>query len=147
MDIRTFASVVIRNRDRILLVEEGREDNAGLLNLPGGHHDHGETLADCAVREALEETSLHVYLNELVGVYTAIVPSGVQAVRFVFNAHAVRGEPAPASDVRALHWMTAEEALALPEERVVSPGFFFRILRDVERGVAWPLAVLREEGR
>lgn len=38
--------------------------------LPGGFVDYGESLETAAVREALEETSLHVQLVELLHVYS-----------------------------------------------------------------------------
>jgi 8-oxo-dGTP diphosphatase len=38
--------------------------------LPGGFVDYGETVEAAAVREALEETQLHVRLQELLGVYS-----------------------------------------------------------------------------
>jgi 8-oxo-dGTP diphosphatase len=38
--------------------------------LPGGFVDYGETVERAAVRETLEETSLHVDIKGLVGVYS-----------------------------------------------------------------------------
>ncbi len=38
--------------------------------LPGGFVDYGESVEKAAIREALEETSLHVKLTNLLGVYS-----------------------------------------------------------------------------
>lgn len=38
--------------------------------LPGGFVEYGETVEAAAVREALEETGLHVTLTEMLGVYS-----------------------------------------------------------------------------
>lgn len=53
---------------RIVLI--GRRFDPPGWALPGGFVDVGETLERAAVREALEETSLHVSLTALLGCYS-----------------------------------------------------------------------------
>ncbi len=70
---RVGANAVIFNEaDEILLTR--RADN-GLWCLPGGHTDLGETLAETAVRETLEETGLYVEVERLIGLYSAPFPA------------------------------------------------------------------------
>ena len=58
-----------------VLIEDGkvllqkRSDN-GLWGLPGGRIDTGESMAECAVREMLEETGIETSVTRLVGVYS-----------------------------------------------------------------------------
>jgi ADP-ribose pyrophosphatase YjhB (NUDIX family) len=53
--------------DQILLTQ--REDFE-VWCLPGGHINPGESFAECAIREAREETGLEVRLSRLVGSYS-----------------------------------------------------------------------------
>ena len=68
--------------------------------LPGGFVDVGECLEQAAVREALEETSLHVTLKALLGCYSAPQrdPRG-HTVSAVYLAEA-RGTPQAQDDAR-----------------------------------------------
>jgi len=59
--------VAIIGSGQILLTK--REDFE-VWCLPGGHTEDGESLAQAALREALEETGLKVELTRLVGVYS-----------------------------------------------------------------------------
>jgi 8-oxo-dGTP pyrophosphatase MutT (NUDIX family) len=57
-------SVVVEDaRGRVLLLLRGPTDPwmPGRWNLPGGKIDPGESVHEAAMRETLEETSLHVY--------------------------------------------------------------------------------------
>jgi ADP-ribose pyrophosphatase YjhB (NUDIX family) len=48
---------------RILLIQRGNNPGKGLWCFPGGRQERGETIAECAEREALEETGLRVTVH------------------------------------------------------------------------------------
>ncbi|MFP3947906.1 MAG: GNAT family acetyltransferase [Longimicrobiales bacterium] len=58
--VRVGVGVVIRRGDEILLIRRSASHGSGTWSTPGGHIDPGESLEECAVREALEETGVHV---------------------------------------------------------------------------------------
>ena len=65
------ADVIIRYPDGgIILIKRGKEPFLGSWALPGGILEEGETVEQCAVREAKEETGVSVNLRELVGVFS-----------------------------------------------------------------------------
>ena len=68
--------------------------------LPGGFVDVGERIEQAAIREALEETSLHVHLLALLGVYSDPQrdPRG-HTISPVFIAEA-SGQPQAADDAK-----------------------------------------------
>ena len=61
------ADVIIEYGEGIVLIERKNEPHGWAI--PGGFVDVGESLERAAVREALEETSLHVELREMLYVY------------------------------------------------------------------------------
>jgi len=52
---------------RVVLIRRGAPPALGLLSLPGGRLELGERLADCAAREAREETGLRVRVEGELG--------------------------------------------------------------------------------
>ena len=65
--MKVGVNIAIIQDDRILLTK--RED-FGVWCLPGGHVDKGESVAQAAIRETVEETGLTVRLTKLVGIYS-----------------------------------------------------------------------------
>ncbi|MFF8262751.1 NUDIX hydrolase [Streptomyces virginiae] len=61
------SAIVVNDDGRVLL--QRRTDN-GMWALPGGKMELGESIGDCAVRETLEETGIHVEITGIVGTYT-----------------------------------------------------------------------------
>ncbi len=63
------ACVIIEQEGKFLLIE--RSDGLG-YTIPGGIVHYRETLEQCVVREAQEETGYHVAISEIVGVYSSL---------------------------------------------------------------------------
>lgn len=61
------ANIAIWRDNKILLTK--REDFE-VWCLPGGHVDTGESFAEAAIREALEETGFQIKLSYLIGLYS-----------------------------------------------------------------------------
>jgi len=90
------SAIIFDENKRVLLTR--RTDN-GQWCLPGGAIDSGESVAEACIREVWEETSLHVRVKRLVGVYSdpnqlVIYPDGnkVFIVALSFEAEIVGGE-------------------------------------------------------
>ncbi|MFD9376105.1 NUDIX domain-containing protein [Streptomyces sp. NPDC059999] len=127
--IRYTADVVVIRGDQVLVIERGWSPHQGMLALPGGHVDAGETSLTAAVRELLEETGVHVDADALtlVGVYDGVGrdPRG----RYVSVAYAVT-VPADTiaragDDAAAVRWVPMAEPgeLAFDHARIVADAW------------------------
>src|SRR5438874_11508176 len=77
LGVRPSVSAVIFDRRRRLLLQQ--RSDGGQWGLPGGSVEIGESLAEAARREVLEETGLVVVVRRLIGVYSE---PALQVVRY-----------------------------------------------------------------
>ncbi len=95
--ILAYATALIRDADGRLLFQ--RRTDFDWWGLPGGIVELGETFRGCVVREAREETGLHVEPQRLIGVYASPewdfqYPTGdeVQQFTVAIECHVVGGQ-------------------------------------------------------
>jgi 8-oxo-dGTP diphosphatase len=69
------AGAVIVQDSRVVLVRRGSEPLKGKWTLPGGMVELGETVRECAVREAQEETGLVVEAGAVLEVVDSMIPA------------------------------------------------------------------------
>lgn len=106
--------VVLDDAGRVLLALRGHEPDAGRWSVPGGRVEPGESLTDAAVREAREETGLHVALErELWSLEVANGDDGTFEIHD-FLAHVVGGELEAGDDAADVGWFTREQLRELP---------------------------------
>jgi 8-oxo-dGTP diphosphatase len=110
---------VIVHQGRAVIVQRGSEPLKGQWSIPGGALELGETLRQCSVREALEETGLQVEAGEILEVFDAIYrePDGRIQYHYVLIDFACRllgGELRAGGDATQARWVTLEELSDYP---------------------------------
>lgn len=58
--VKVGVGLIIHREDEVLLIRRSASHGSGTWSTPGGHIDPGESLEECAAREALEETGVEV---------------------------------------------------------------------------------------
>ncbi|MCI0440274.1 MAG: NUDIX domain-containing protein [Chloroflexi bacterium] len=116
-------AAIFNERGEVLL--QRRADN-GFWGLPGGNVDIGESVEQCAIREAKEETGLDVTVTRFVGVYSdpryysiLSYPNGyvVHYVTLVFECEAQSHDLAISDESTDIGWFPTS---ALPENTLLS---------------------------
>lgn len=141
-DVHVTVATVVRRGEEFLFVEEEAADGRLVLNQPAGHWEAGETLAQAAIRETLEETGWDVALSALLGVYEHQpddLPYGF--LRFAFLADPVRHHPGRALDtgIRRALWLDGA-TLTREVARHRSP-MVQRCVDDARAGHRYPLGL------
>jgi 8-oxo-dGTP pyrophosphatase MutT (NUDIX family) len=114
------AATVVMERGRVLV---GRHTLHDLWVVPGGAIDPGETPAQAAAREMLEETGYEVEIVDLLGVFGGTPEHRIEYangdvvdyILVVMAGHIVGGEPAPdPGEISELTWMSLEQLREAP---------------------------------
>lgn len=119
--------VVVFRGDDVLLVQRGKPPRLNTWSIPGGAQHVGETAAEGALRELLEETSITAEIVGLIDVVDAITRDEAGRVRFHYTlvdyvAEWRAGTAMPGDDVAVCRWVpiaAAETYVAWPETRRV----------------------------
>jgi 8-oxo-dGTP pyrophosphatase MutT (NUDIX family) len=138
-----IALVVVRHRDRFVLVNELRDRG---WYLPAGRVDPGEAIVDGARREVLEESGLEVELDGIVRIEHTPGLGGRDArLRVVFVGHPIGGALKSRPDEESLGaaWVRVSE-LARYRLRSIEVGHHLRHVAS--GGPIAPIELLTWEG-
>jgi ADP-ribose pyrophosphatase YjhB (NUDIX family) len=106
--------VVLWRGDSVLLIRRGHAPRLGQWSLPGGGQELGETVAETAGRELLEETGMRARTLALLTVVDLIDRDEGGRVRHHytlvdFTGEAAEGEPTAGDDAAAVAWFRLDQ--------------------------------------
>jgi 8-oxo-dGTP diphosphatase len=116
------ASVGVFREGRVLIAERMVEPAKGLFTFPGGRVELGETLAEAALRELLEEVGVTARIAGFIDHVETVMrgPDGevqFHAVVCAFAAHWVAGEPHSTDEIGQTVWVRPEDVARWPTTR------------------------------
>src|SRR5271156_975964 len=109
--------VVVLRGDQVLIVQRRQEPNAGRWGFPGGVLELGETVAEGAMRELMEETGIVADPAGFLDIHDAITRDEDGRVQFHFTLIAVRGvwqsgDGVAADDAADCAWASRDDIVA-----------------------------------
>jgi 8-oxo-dGTP diphosphatase len=125
---RIGSALVVRRGGALLLARRAKEPNAGKWVFPGGKIELFESIKAAAERELLEETGLHVEVEDQIGAFEIIRPPHEHRVIIYSWAQAIAGTARPSSDVSELRFCTRDEIARLDLSEIVA---------SVTRSIGW----------
>lgn len=138
---RITCSIMLEDEGKLLLVQEADPEIYGRWNQPAGHLEPGETIFDCAVREAKEESGYAVELTGLQAVYVYSVGQE-RRINFCFRARPHGTPDPPASgEILAARWFTKTELRQLPDDQL-RHALTRRRIQDWLEGKSSPLETI-----
>jgi len=123
--------IVIFRGPELLLIRRAKAPRTGQWSLPGGLQELGETVFQCAQREAMEECAVEIEPLEVIDIVDAITPDDKGAARFHYTLIEVlaewrAGEPRAGDDAMAVGWHdpTKVDGLGMwaETERIIAQG-------------------------
>jgi ADP-ribose pyrophosphatase YjhB (NUDIX family) len=111
-DPKVGVGVLLIHEDKILLVRRTMNPERGKWSIPAGFLDHGDDPQETAVRETLEETNLHVAIEELLDVYYNSPQQGGASIFILYRARLLGGKIQAGDDADAAAFFSPSE---LPE--------------------------------
>ena len=144
-NIAIVCSNIIEEDGKYLLVKEAKEVSKDLYAFPGGQIELGESLTECAVREAKEETGLDVALGGLVGVYQRPLSGrGFNVAIFAFKSRVVGGSITTSEMHPEVRHFSYEEFKELEQNRLLVSPYVSAAMEDYRNGRLFDLSVIRE---
>ena len=106
--------VIVFRDQEVLLIKRNKEPNKGQWSIPGGMQIIGETTAEAAKRELLEETGVKVDQLLLVDVVDAIIPDVERKIKYHYTlvdytGQWQSGESRPGDDAQEVRWVCLNE--------------------------------------
>ena len=129
-------STAVFRDGRVLLAQRASGALLGLWSLPGGRVEHGEPLAEAALRELQEEVEVEADIIDLAGI-VEVLPRGDETFHFVVMAFAATwraGEPQTGPEASAVVWADPVTLDDLP------------VTKDLHRIVAQAAALVAKAG-
>lgn len=119
---------IFDENENFILIKRKNEPYKNYWALPGGFVDYGESVENAAIREALEETSINVKLDKLIGVYSdpSRDPRG-HTVSVTYSARGNMNEMKADDDACDINIFTRKDLekinLAFDHEKIINDCF------------------------
>lgn len=140
--LNIIASCCVKDNDRILLVQENKNEVKGLWDLPGGKVKPTESIEQAAIREIMEETGYNIELDSLLLIQNYITLKGELLIIY-FNAKLLnkKQKEYKKEEIKNVRWFTIDEIKKISKKEIRGGDGIDRILFNIEKKIQYPLEI------
>lgn len=135
--------LILKHKQKYVIVQETRLGKAGFYNLPAGTLDVDEDILQCVEREAEEETGVKVAPEYLVGVYQTVMANGNNVLFFVFAAEVTELTEFYSEEHKVIKLLSLDEIAALDAAGEMRAPTVLKSIRDDLDGRRIPLGFIQ----
>ncbi|HEV2403736.1 MAG TPA: NUDIX domain-containing protein [Candidatus Saccharimonadales bacterium] len=135
--------IVLKQDNKYILVQETRNEKAGLYNLPAGTLELHEDFLQAVRRETKEETGVDTILEHFVGVYQTVIASGSNVVFLIFSGSVPDNAVFHSEEHEAIQAFSYEELIALDEAKRLRSPIVRKSVEDYQKGQRLPLGTVQ----
>ncbi len=140
--MKVIVNVVVKQENKVLMVQEGWGDVKGMWNFPAGHLDEGENIFDGAIREAKEETGYDVKLTGFVQMQNSLY-NNKHVIHVVFIAEIIGGEIViDEKEIMNVEFVDIDKLINMTDEQLRGGDSRRETLRKIKNGEVYPLSAV-----
>ena len=140
--MKVVVNVVVKQGDKVLMVQEGEGSSKGMWNFPAGHLDEGEDIFAGAIREAKEETGFDVKLTGLLNVQNVLYDNK-HVILIVFSAEIDGGEIAfDGNEIINVEFVEIDKLLNMTDSELRGGDSRRESLLRIKNNENYPLSVV-----
>lgn len=141
--MKIIVGVIVKEDNKVLMVQEAKKKVYGLWNMPAGHLDEKENIFIGAKREFKEETGYEVELTGMLPIVN-FVDGEEHVIIMNFYGKIIGGEIYfDKEEVLDVKWISIHELKAMSDKELRGYNQKRSMIESIEKGISYPLEIIK----
>ena len=133
---------MVQDDNRILMIQEGKNNVKGMWNFPSGRLENKEKILDAAIREVEEETGYKISISGLLGVYNFLSVNNDHVIMFCYVGQVAGGSlKYDNNEIINVKWLSIDE---ISDDKMRTYTLIRKIISDLKNRTILPLDIIND---
>ena len=140
--LNIIVSCCVKDKNKILMVQENKKDIEGKWDFPGGKLEETENIFMTAKREIMEETGYKIDIDNILLMQNYVTPKGEMLIIY-FNSHLIEEFQCNyrKDEIKNVKWLTIDEIKEIPQDKIRGNDGFLKLIYNIENNINYPLDI------